>query len=320
MRLTLITKHISRGHPITDLNGHGSQVGGTVSSNALIVAGVTSQTTLVGVKVCTMRGSCPFGGVLEGIAYAADVGASVINLSLGGLAPRSALRGFESLLNRAVNYARRKGALVVVAAGNDGVDLDHGSIFAALCDVANVVCVSATGPTGQGAFGPFVNVDAFAPYSNFGRSAINLAAPGGIGLRPQEYRDVTPVVSSPPPWPSPAAPDAADRSLHPSSFIAGCLYCARRLHVTGVALVKVKWRKPRPVPEQGPPDTDDLVSRVPIHSGKGNNAARRRRRYEATGAQRPTRIEWAALLSGRLRAPGHRGRVRVLTASLARAR
>jgi subtilisin family serine protease len=125
-----------------------------------------------------MRGSCPTSAVLEGIRYAADHGVSVINMSLGGLGSHP-LGGFESLLNRATNYAFRKGALIVVSAGNEAADLDHGNIFALHCDDANVICVSATGPTGVTAFGPFVNVDAFALYSNFGRSAINVAAPGG---------------------------------------------------------------------------------------------------------------------------------------------
>jgi subtilisin family serine protease len=175
-----IVKYIGPGrHPITDLNGHGSNVGGIVSSNALISAGVTSQTRLLGVKVCTMRGSCPISAVLAGIHYAADAGVAVINLSLGVLVTHTDLQGFESVLNRATNYAHRKGVLIVASAGNQGTSLDHGNIFALHCDDANVMCVSATGPTGVGAFGPFVDVDAFAPYSNFGRSGINVAAPGG---------------------------------------------------------------------------------------------------------------------------------------------
>jgi subtilisin family serine protease len=191
-----VEKYVGAGrHPITDLNGHGSHVGGTVSSNAFVVAGVTSQTKLVGVKVCTMRGSCPTSAVLDGIRYAADAGAAVINMSLGGVAARRDLRGFQSILNNATNYARRKGSLIVVSAGNSALDLDHGGLFALHCDDANVVCVSATGPTGEGAFGPFVNVDAPALYTNFGRSAVNVAAPGGNLVLDQngDVVDLTPV-------------------------------------------------------------------------------------------------------------------------------
>jgi subtilisin family serine protease len=191
-----IVKYIGPGrHPITDLNGHGSNVGGIVSSNALISAGVTSRTRLLGVKVCTMRGSCPISAVLAGIRYATDAGVAAINISSGVLATHTDLQGLESLLNRATNYAHRKGVLIVASAGNQAEDLDHGNIFVLHCDDANVICVSATGPTGVDNDGPFVNVDAFAPYSNFGRSAINVAAPGGNLVLNQNGApvDLTPV-------------------------------------------------------------------------------------------------------------------------------
>jgi lantibiotic leader peptide-processing serine protease len=80
-------------------------------------------------------------------------------------------------------YALRKGvSAVVVAAGNDSFDFDHsGNLAQAYCDVPEVICVSATGPTDSGPFfvGPFANVDAPAFYTNFGTSAIDVAAPGG---------------------------------------------------------------------------------------------------------------------------------------------
>jgi subtilisin family serine protease len=177
-----IAKYIGAGrHPITDLNGHGSHVGTVVSSNAFISAGITSQTVLLGVKVCDMRGRCPTSAVLAGIRYAADAGVSAINLSLGGSFPKNVGRGVNSIINGAFNYAKQKGVLIVVGAGNSAADLDHdANAFQAYCSAPHVLCVSALGPTGQGAFGPFVNVDAFASfYSDFGRSAISVAAPGG---------------------------------------------------------------------------------------------------------------------------------------------
>jgi subtilisin family serine protease len=72
---------------------------------------------------------------------------------------------------------------VVVGAGNSAIDLDHsGNGFYLLCDVPGVICVSATGPTDTGPdlLGPFVGVDEPAYfYTNFGASAIDVAAPGG---------------------------------------------------------------------------------------------------------------------------------------------
>ncbi len=195
-----IVKYVGAGwHPITDLNTHGTHVGAVVSSNAFITAGITSRTTLMGVKVCTMRGRCPVFGVLEGIRYAADAGASVINLSIAVTFSKSSNPGLVSLFNTVMGYAQRKGALVVVSAGNSASDLDHdGNMFAAYCSAPHVICVSALGPTGVGAFGPFVNVDAFASsFSNFGRSAITVAAPGGnVVIAGGAVVGLTPVWSS----------------------------------------------------------------------------------------------------------------------------
>ena len=196
-----IAKYAGSGlNPIMDLNTHGTHLGGIVSSNAFITAGITSKTTLLGVKVCNMRGSCPTAAVLEGIRYAADAGAAVINLSLGGTFSKSGAQGFGAIIDRTFTYAKRKGALIVVSAGNAAADLDHnGNQFEAYCNATYVICVSAVGPTGESAFGPFVNVDAFASiFSNFGRSAIGVAAPGGnVVLNSQgNIVDLTPVWSS----------------------------------------------------------------------------------------------------------------------------
>jgi subtilisin family serine protease len=147
-----------------------------------------------------MRAICPTAAVFAGMRYAADAGVSVINLSLGGTFSKSDGKGFNAVINRAFNYAKQKGVLIVVAAGNSASDLDHnGNAFAAYCDAPHVVCVSAVGPTGESAFGPFVNVDAFASFfSNFGRSAITVAAPGGNVILDEDGNlvDLTPVWSS----------------------------------------------------------------------------------------------------------------------------
>lgn len=186
-------------HPVADLHWHGTHVAATVSSNAFAAAGVTSRTTLIGVKVCNVNGSCPTSGVLAGIMYAADVGADVMNLSLGGLFLKRSSPGFVSVIERAVNYANRQGSVIVVAAGNALADLDRNivplptnvpvadrtpthlpSLYASYCNSAQTLCISATGPTGAaGVNGPWTNIDAPSWFTNFGRSAIDVAAPGG---------------------------------------------------------------------------------------------------------------------------------------------
>lgn len=172
-------------NPITDLHFHGTHVAATAVSNGFVAAGVTSQATLMGVKVCTFTNfTCSFGAVISGLLYAADNGADVINMSLGGGFSKAGNGRLVGFINRVFNYARRQGSTVVVSAGNAASDLDaNGNFFASYCDAPGVICVSATGPTGFGSVnGPFFEVDAPAPYTNIGRSAITVAAPGGSAL------------------------------------------------------------------------------------------------------------------------------------------
>lgn len=182
-------------HPVADLNYHGTHVASTVASNGLVAAGVTSGVTLVGLKVCApgsaangWRGSCPTSGTLSAILYAADNGLDVINMSLGGTFSRRAAsaRGgngpsFLATINQVMNYAARNGTTIVVSAGNAALDIDHdGNGYKSYCSASAVICVSATGPTwAQSVNGPWTNVDALAYYSNYGRSGIDVAAPGG---------------------------------------------------------------------------------------------------------------------------------------------
>jgi len=177
----LIDANFPGAHEVADLHYHGTHVAATVSSNGIVAAGVTSKTTLFGVKVLSAQGRGSSSGVLAGIVYAANAGADVINMSLGGTTTRRDLQGFIGDINRAVNYARRQGVVVVVSAGNSAIDLDHdGNGYKTYCDAPTTMCVSATGPTRRDAInGPWYDIDALASYSNYGRSAINVAAPGG---------------------------------------------------------------------------------------------------------------------------------------------
>jgi lantibiotic leader peptide-processing serine protease len=177
----LVAANFPGKHPVTDLRYHGTHVAATVSSNAIAAAGVTSGVTPIGVKVLNRNGSGPISGILAGLLHAVDKGADVINLSLGTTFQKDGNGQTMALLNRAVTYAHRQRAIVVVSAGNDTADLDHdGNAFKVFCSSPTVICVAATGPTDSGSVnGPFVGVDTPAPYSNYGRSAISVAAPGG---------------------------------------------------------------------------------------------------------------------------------------------
>ena len=178
-----VTRHYPGRLPFSDLFWHGTAVASVVASNAILLAGVNRYVTLLAVKVADSTNNHTVGRLISGIVYAADQGADVINLSRGSERHKSQSPGFVAAFERAVNYAFRKGALVVSVPFNDAADLDHdGDIVRMPCEAANAICAAATGPTGAaGVNGPWENVDARALYSAFGRSAVSVAAPGGAG-------------------------------------------------------------------------------------------------------------------------------------------
>ena len=180
--------HFPGRHVVDDFNGHGTNVASQVSSTGFAHAGVTSKTTLMGVKVLGANGSGPISAILRGVLWAADRDADVINMSLGAMFTRAGGNGqLVSLFNQVFSYAGRQGAVIVVAAGNESSDLDRNlvpdetgtmqhypSLYVAYCDSPHVICVSGVGPE---TFTGSPDVPAY--YSNFGRSAISVAAPGG---------------------------------------------------------------------------------------------------------------------------------------------
>ena len=169
--------------PISDLSYHGTAVASVIASNGGLLAGVNQRVTFVVVKVFNQNFSGTLDRMLAGIIYAADQGVDVINLSAAFAFNKDESPGQIAAVQRAINYAFRKGALLVTASGNDAADLQHnGNRVRVPCEAVQVICASATGPTGAaGLNGPWVDVDAPAPYSAFGRSAISVAAPGGAG-------------------------------------------------------------------------------------------------------------------------------------------
>src|SRR3989338_9139149 len=145
-------------HP-NDNNSHGTHVAGTVAqstNNSSGVAGVAYSSFLMPVKVLDRNGSGSYAQVADRIRFAADNGAHVINLSLGGSAS-------SQTLEDAVAYAYNKGVTIVAASGNDGSSAV--SYPAAYDDY--VIAVGATRYD-----------ETRAGYSNYGAS-LDIVAPGG---------------------------------------------------------------------------------------------------------------------------------------------
>jgi subtilisin family serine protease len=162
-------------HAITDLNGHGTNVASQVSSNSLVFAGVTSKTTLIGVKVLGANGVGNLSDILSGVLWAADHGADVANMSLGGGFSKAGNGELIRAINKVFNYAYKKGMVIVVSAGNSSTDLQrNGNAYSSYCDAPHVICVSAVGPTTATGDG-----DKPASYTSFGSGSVDVAAPGG---------------------------------------------------------------------------------------------------------------------------------------------
>ena len=144
-------------HPYDD-NGHGTAVAGSAASRI----GLARKAKILPVKIGALN-QFSTEAIIDGIYYAVDNGAKVINLSAS--APES-----EPLLRKALEYARKAGVLVVVASGNEGLETTRS--FPASYHLDNVISVAASGST------------ALSPYSNYGVETVDIVAPGGDDSNP----------------------------------------------------------------------------------------------------------------------------------------
>lgn len=144
-------------HPNDDC-AHGTHVTGTIAqttNNSLGVAGVAFNCAIMPVKVLDASGNGTYTNIVNGITYAADHGAEVINMSLGGASGSTALQN-------AVIYAYNAGVTIVCAAGNAGTSAPQYPASYTQCISVSAVRYDRTYPS----------------YSSYG-STIDVCAPGG---------------------------------------------------------------------------------------------------------------------------------------------
>ena len=149
---------INNDNDARDDNGHGTHVSGiaaAATNNGVGVAGMGWDASILPLKVLNSQGQGSTAELIPAIYYAADWGARVINMSLGGL------YSCPPNLQAAVDYAYRRGILLVAAAGNDGANR---TVFPANC--AHVLGVAAT-----------TSSDSHAWFSNYA-DHVSVAAPG----------------------------------------------------------------------------------------------------------------------------------------------
>ncbi|MGX1162001.1 thermitase [Arthrobacter sp. SLBN-100] len=157
-RVNLSGTEIRPGHPEDyDKYGHGTHVAGIVAAidnNSMGVAGVCPDCDILDVKVLNDNGSGSSSGIANGIDWAVDHGAKVINMSLGQ-------RVSSRTLEAAVNKAWAAGVVIVAAAGNAGT---QAQVYPGA--YSKVIAVAATD-----------NKDVKASFSSYGKW-VDVAAPG----------------------------------------------------------------------------------------------------------------------------------------------
>ncbi len=160
-----------------DDNGHGTHVAGTIAqttNNSYGLAGIAHKASIMPVKVCGPReddpskAECSTDAIADGIRWAAEHGASVINMSL------SDPDNITVAESEALEFALSTGAVLIAAAGNFGADrvCDGDPILGYPAAVPTVIAVSASGLLGSLAY-----------YSNYGvgvaNTNVDVIAPGG---------------------------------------------------------------------------------------------------------------------------------------------
>jgi subtilisin family serine protease len=140
---------------------------GAVGNNSEGGVGVAWRVQLMATKGLNRKGSGDVADLMAGTRYAADNGARVANNSFGSTNPN---KNQVAQFNDGIGYARDKGMLFVASAGNESGDNDvegPRQVFPASLRIANMLSVAAT-----------TSDDQLAPFSNYGQTSVDLAAPG----------------------------------------------------------------------------------------------------------------------------------------------
>ena len=141
-----------------DDNGHGTHCAGIISSvinNGVGVAGIASNCKIMPVKILDNRGVTTLASFVKGLLYAADNGAEIISLSVGG--------SNNFLLDATIDYVYNKGVIIISSAGNDNWNVKS---YSSPASHEKVIAVGATNRN-----------DMRTSFSNYG-SWVDVAAPG----------------------------------------------------------------------------------------------------------------------------------------------
>ncbi len=150
------------GDPKDD-QGHGSHVSGTIAGNGndgVGVVGVAWQARVMGLKFLSASGGGTLENAIKAIDYATQMGAKITSNSWGG-------GGRSEALYEAIERSNQAGILFVAAAGNSAANNDVNPGYPASYDNNNIISVAAIDNSGR-----------MASFSSYGRTSVDVAAPG----------------------------------------------------------------------------------------------------------------------------------------------
>jgi subtilisin family serine protease len=210
---------VDPGTPPQDEQGHGTHMAGIIAAatgNGEGVASVAPNAKIMPVRVLDSTGKGSVAVVADGIRWATDHGADVVNLSLaetpgGGVGPTCGFLGSADI-DQAIKYARNHGVFVAIAAGNN---FDSGAQAS--------TCYDST-QTGVLVVGASTSTDKRAAYSNYGSGLDVLAPGGGSSSDPSACPQSTAIIST---W--------WDKSAKESAYGTGCGTSMAVAHVSGLA-------------------------------------------------------------------------------------
>lgn len=270
-----------------DENGHGTLIAGIVAAeagNGIGIAGLAPGAKIMPVRVLDKDGTGSSSDVADGIRWAVDHGARVVNLSLAQDAARGVLGNLlaDPAVDEAITEAANGGATVVIAAGNDPSGGTGETAYDATVPGAIVV-----GGTTKG--------DRRAAYSNYG-DGLDLVAPGGGSATEAAERACTQdngIVST---WWNPETGRASyGAGCGTSMAVAFVSAAAAMLHEKGLTNVQVTQRLIDTAVDLGAPGPDPAsgAGRLDAARAVGAPTARPRRSPSSDPQPRPTSTERA---------------------------
>ncbi len=213
---------------VQDLNGHGTHTAGIMAApiNGVGTAGVAPRATIVALKAGTVDGFFFTQSVVDGLVYAGDHGLDVVNMSffadpwLFNCRNDAEQKAIIQAISRAARYAEQRGVVLVAAAGNDGIDLNHPTVdeispdyppgAAVTRPVNNSCVVMPTEVPGVAVVSATGAANLLAWYSTYG-NLVDVAAPGGSRFQTPTFDSARGRVLSP--YSSTAADLAAEAEL-----------------------------------------------------------------------------------------------------------